>query len=463
MNKLHKKAFWIGFGDLANRAFYFFASIYLARTLGSEYYGLIVIAISILGYGFWFADLGLVNVAIREIAKPTENRLYGTKQIFNLKVFLGVVVFIISFLVIYSLNMPELDKSVLLGYMYSVIPYAILLEWYFNGKQYFGKVAISKMANGLVYFILVIILIKKPEDIRTVPYLYFTGALLTSIILGVYFLKEPTSEKITPTNNSYLDLLKTSSVVGVGWFFAQVVQLLPPIVIGIFLSVSDAGLYGAAYRLIIVVMLLDRIFVNLLLPNLSATWSIDKKLTQKRVNLALKLIVIGSTLLTLLLLINADFVVGLLYGAEYKESATILQYLSLFILFTFMNSLFSFGLVATGKDTAYLKTNIIGGTLATILIFVIAIIGTPEAVAASVSLSEFIMMILAFYWFNQTIKVSFIKVFSVMVATATICYLASIYFEVNFIVSSILSIIIIGLVSRLFGFIKLNDLKWLKI
>ncbi len=463
MGKLHQKAFWIGFGDIANRAFYFFASIYLARTLGADYYGLIVISISILGYSFWFSDLGLVNVAVREIAKPLENRIYGTKQILNLKVFLGIIVFILSFLVIYSLNMPELDKKVILGYMYSIIPYALLLEWYFNGKQNFGKVAISKFANGLVYFLLIIILIKKPADVETVPYLYFTGSAITSVVLGLFFFYEPKHEKTISGNKSYTDLLKTSSIVGVGWFFAQAVQLLPPIVIGIFLSVGDAGLYGAAYRIIIVVMLLDRIFVNLLLPNLSATWNFNKKQAEKHVNLALKLIIIGSTTLTLLLVLNANFVVGLLYGTEYQESANILKYLSFFIVFTFMNSSFSFGMLATGKDYDYLKSNIVGGVIATVLIFVIAIVGTPIAVAAAVSISEFFIMILAYFWFKRTIPVSFIKAGSITGLTAIGCYYLADYFDMHFILSSIMSVLVIALISGLTGLLRKEDFRWLKI
>ena len=47
--------------------------------------------------------------------------------------------------------------------------------------------------------------------------------------------------------------------------------------IGIFMSTSEAGLYGAAFRLILIGMLLDRLFVQLLIPNLSKQWVENKE------------------------------------------------------------------------------------------------------------------------------------------------------------------------------------------
>lgn len=462
MKKIQQKAFWIAFGDFSWRGFSFITSIYLARTLGTEYYGLIVIAISVLGYCFWFADLGLVNIAIREVAKEPEKRFFRAREIFNMKVFLGIVVFIFSFLIISNLDIELDNKNIVLAYLYSIIPYALMMEWYFNGRQQFGKVALSKAANGFVYFALVFLLIKKPDDITLVPYIYVTGTAIAAIILGVFAFFDKPFPLPSRGKNIYTDLLKTSSVLGIGWFFTQLVQLLPPILIGVFLSVSQAGLYGAAYRIIIIVMLLDRVFINLLLPNLSAIWSTDRSLAKERVNMVLKIIIAGGVMLTTLMAINAELVVSLLYGPDYAGSVIILKYLSLFILFTFMNSLFAFGLIATGKDREYLIANVIGGVISAILILSFAKFGSPTGVAISVTLSEFVMMGCAYYWFNKTIPVKFIKIFLILFATALFYFLLVSIYQIHFIVASVGSVFLLSFASWITGAIRINELVWLK-
>ena len=143
-DKLKEKAFWIALGDIAGRGLSFITSIYLARTLGSEFYGLITVAISILGYATWSTDLGLNNIGTRETAKEPSKRIFRVLEVFRLKLFLGIIVLVGATLVVSMIEMGDIEKQVILGYLYSIIPYMVLLEWYYSGKQQFGKIALSK-------------------------------------------------------------------------------------------------------------------------------------------------------------------------------------------------------------------------------------------------------------------------------------------------------------------------------
>ena len=155
MSKFKEKAFLIAIGDFGGRGLAFITSIYLARTLGTEFYGSITVAVSILGYATWSSDLGIINIGVREIAKDPEHRKFRAKELFNLKVVLSSIVLIISTIVISYIPIAELQKHVILGYLYSLIPYALLLEWYYSGKQEFGKLSLSRIVNGAVYLGLV--------------------------------------------------------------------------------------------------------------------------------------------------------------------------------------------------------------------------------------------------------------------------------------------------------------------
>jgi len=462
MSKIREKAFWIAVGDFGGRGLAFLTTIYLARTLGSEFYGLITVAVSVLGYATWGADLGLLNIGVREIAKEPEERIFRSKEIFNLKVILASSVLLIATIGISYTSISAIQKQIILGYLYSLIPYALLLDWYYSGKQHFGKLAFSKIINGAVYFGLVYWLITSAENVTLVPILYTVGITSAVVVLGTFSLTDKPFTLPTRGFSTYLKLIKTSSTIGLGGFFAQVVQLLPPILIGIFLSLKDAGIYGAAFRVIMIAMMLDRIFVNLLLPNLSSLWSSNKESAIQKVNMVLRLVIVGGALLTVLVVINAEQIILLLYGADFTGSIEILQVLSIFIFLTFINSLFSFGLIATNNDKKYFKATCIGGSISAVIISVFAINGTEISVSFAVVAAELILTASSYFWFKKVIPLEFFRPVMVIILISGLLFFGFKELDVHYIISSLISIILIPVLSWYTRVIRIGELNWLK-
>jgi len=462
MSKFKEKAFWIAIGDFGGRGLAFLTSIYLARTLGAEFYGLITVAVSILGYSTWGADLGLLNIGVREIAKDPSNRQFRAKEIFNLKIALAAFVLIITTTILSLIPIGELQKQVILSYLYSLIPYALLLDWYYSGKQEFGKLALSRIVNGAVYLGLVYWFVLSKDDISIVPLLYTFGITSAVLVLGIFSIIKNPFNLNSRGLKTYVSLFKNSSIVGFGEFFARVVQLLPPILIGIFLSLKDAGIYGAAFRVIIIAMMLDRIFVNLLLPNLASLWSSSKENAIERINMVVRLIIVGGTTLSLITAINAEHIILLLYGTDFIESVPILQILSVFILLTFLNSLFSFGLIATNSDRKYFFATSFGGTIAALVIVLFSIFGDSNLVAYSVLLSELILALSSYYWFMKVARIQVFRSLLIISISGLALFILFDLLEIHYLVSSLLCITIIPLLSWYTRVIQIGELNWLK-
>lgn len=462
MSRIREKAFWIAAGDFGGRGLAFLTTIYLARTLGAEFYGMITIAVSVLGYATWGADLGLLNIGVRETAKEPDERIFRAREIFNLKVILGTIVLLISAIVISYSSISAIQRQIILGYLYSLIPYALLLDWYFSGKQHFGKLAFSKILNGAVYLGLVYWLVESSENVTLVPVLYTLGITFSVVVLGTFALIDNPFTLPSRGLSTYKKLIKSSSIIGLGGFFAQVVQLLPPIMIGIFLSLKEAGIYGAAFRVIVIAMMLDRIFVNLLLPNLSSLWSSNKESAIQKVNMVLKLVIVGGSLLSILVAINAEQIIFLLFGSDFSSGTEILQVLSVFIFLTFLNSLFTFGLIATNNDKKYFKATCLGGIVSAIIISVFAINGTYESVSFSVVIAELILTGTSYFWFRKIIPVKLFRSLTILVVLSGALFFGFQYFEIHYIIASVLSIILIPVLSWNTRVIKIGELNWLK-
>lgn len=462
MSKFKEKAFWIAFGDFGGRGLAFLTSIYLARTLGTEFFGLITVAVAILGYAIWGADLGLLNIGVREIAKEPDHRKFRAKEIFNLKIALAAFVLIISTILLSYIPLGALQKQVILGYLYSLIPYALLLEWYYSGKQKFGKLALSRIINGAVYLGLVYWLVTSEDDVTMIPILYTIGITSAVVVLGTFSITDKPFKASARGLKTYLDLLKNSSIVGFGEFFARIVQLLPPILIGIFLSLKDAGEYGAAFRVIIIAMMLDRVFVNLLLPNLASLWSSNKKNAVQRINMVLRLIIVGGTLLSLLTAINAKQVILLLYGSDFIASIEILQILSVFILLTFLNSLFSFGLIATNNDKKYFLATSIGGCIAALIIVLFSTFGDSHLVAISVLAAELVLTLSSYFWFRKIATIQIIRALLIIISAGLVLFFLFDRYEVHYLIASLISLLVLPVLSWYTRVIRIGELNWLK-
>ncbi|MEQ9310413.1 MAG: oligosaccharide flippase family protein [Balneolaceae bacterium] len=462
MAKLTDKIARIALGDIVGRGLSFFTTIYLARTLGTESFGLIIISLSFLGYANWFADLGLTHIAGREIAKEPLKRVFRAREIFYLKIFMNFSVLgIFSFLLPFF-NIPEVQKDLILSFAFALIPFTFILEWYYNGRQHFGKIAFSKILNSAVYLILVMILIKSQEDLQKVPFLFITGTACSALFFMFFSIKDKAFELPTRGWEIYSDLLKSAFRVGSGTFFTQLLQLLPPILIGFFLSAKYAGIYGASIRIIFIAMMIDRIFVHLLLPNLASQWIENRTAAKINIISVSRILLLTAGSVSLFVAVASPLVIEIVYGTEYQESSFVLTVLCIFLFFTFLNSLFAFGLIAIGKDQQFFKSTLVSGIISTLLIVGASVTQTFDYVVYAVSFSEIVFMGFALYWFNKHIKLNIVAPILITLILGITLYLLTFQIQFPIILEAILVVLIfipLLLISRV---ANLNHFIWLK-
>jgi PST family polysaccharide transporter len=462
MTRLKQNALWILTGDLLGRGMSFIASIYLARTLGAEYYGLIIFAISILGYANWFSDMGLFQIGTREKAKPPEKRIYRIIEIFNLRLILGASVILASAFILYIVNIEVIQKKVLLGFMCSLVPYMFLMEWFYAGKQDFGKITLSKTIQGSVYLILIVLLVQSAKDIQLVPIFYTAGVLLASVSLGYFAFKDKPFSLPSRGKQIYPDLFKSSSVIGLGQLSAQVIQLLPPVLLGLFMSFELAGIYGVAFKVVILAMMIDRVFVQLLIPNLSSHWAVSKSATREKVSMIFRFVLCVGSVIALFTSLSSDQIILWMFSGEYNDSIELLKILSIFIGLTFINSLFSFGLIATNHDTEFFKATLKGGSLSAILLIISTYFGNLVFVTISVVLSELIIVGFVFLPFKKVFPLNYSKPFLYVISLTLFLYIIIQSLPLPPVINGLLASILL-----IFAMIRLNlltqgDIKWLK-
>lgn len=462
MNKSYTKAFWFFLGDAGVRVLGFITTILLARTLGTEAYGLITIAVAILGFASWFSDLGLNSLGTRTLSLPKKKRSYKTFEIFRIRIILGLFMLFIFSTFIWGTHFQSPSTGLVIQlFLLSLIPQSISLEWYFNGKQNYRWITISRLAQAAAYLLFIYLFITE-SGLLIVPILYFLSALLS---ISILFAVMPVRKKLKgywPSYPKVREMIISALPLGLGSLFSQVVIFMPPLVIGFYFGFHEAGIFGVAFKIILLFFLIDRFLIRLLLPELTNLWDENRTRLKKDLQRSIHWMLFSGTFFALLLNTGSDFFINMLFGEKYNESAILLNILTLFLPLVFVNSIFSYGIISSGYDTAYLRGGITGGIAAFFIILLITSVGSLTWVAWSVIIAELFVLI-SFYTevrklVDIDILVPMIRIISIAGLLLLLPYYGLIYYPLSFLLLPLLYIILIFMTRSM----TVNDLLWIK-
>ncbi|MBL1212795.1 MAG: oligosaccharide flippase family protein [Ignavibacteriae bacterium] len=393
--------------DFIVRLFGFFATAYLARTLGKEGFGLINIGLGILSYALIISIGGLNLLGVRKVAAGEPDLSFLTSKIILLRLLLSFLVFILFAVIIYFL-FDAISFTVSLMYLIYLFPAALLIEWYFQGKQRMGNIAAGKALGMGAYLILVLILIQSPDDILFTPIAWAFGVLINAVFL---FMMAAESDRPLLKNILKIDslgLLKESLPLAGASIIAQIVIMFPVIFIGITIGNADAGIYSAAFKIIVLILVLDRVFNALFFPKIVNHLNHMPDKVEDIFKTVLKIICFASTSIALIVLLIGEPVILLVFGEEYLSSVPLFQYLIGYFVLTLINSVFTYTLIGMHKEKVYTISLALGAAMFFVFgITITMIIGT---VGMAIGLVIFELSALTYMVLNlKEIKYSIVR------------------------------------------------------
>ncbi|MGF1671158.1 MAG: oligosaccharide flippase family protein, partial [Balneolaceae bacterium] len=372
-----------------------------------------------------------------------------------------VVSFLAASLFIWTVFGANFETAIILQlFILALIPHAMQIEWLYNGLQIFNRITYSRMLQAIVYLLLLYYL-AGPENLLLVPVFYTFSVLLAALLLLFLYEKKHLLNPFKTALGNIKLLIADGIKIGFGSLFAQFVILLPPLFIGYFLGNTHAGYYGAAFKLILLVMLFDRMITTLLLPNLSRLWKTKNVDTVTHLNILLKWAMTFSCTFALVLYFGSDRIIPLIFGEGFRQSAVILPVLSFFLPATFANSIFAYGLIATGNDSYYLKSAAKSGVFVFFILLFVSFIGNLSWISFAVVLSEITGMLFMYMYFIKVMKID-VQIPMIQISIFILVIMISVLFGIYHYAFSLFYIPIFYLILLfLFKTIKGSDLAWL--
>ena len=340
----------------------FFTLVFMARYLGVSSFGILSLALSISGIFAIIVDMGLGTLMIREISR---NKSIADKYIPNvilMKVILSVFTFGLVALLVYIIKYPVIVDVVIYILTISVIinAFTVIFTSIFQANQKMEYISISTIINSaslllgtligifyhlnIIYFAFIYIKVKFQIQSSLLPLIISLSEELSNILVFTFIILAYKSKykfsQIKIDWSFWKPTIKEAWPFGITSLSGLLYTYIDSIMLSILKGTVAVGLYSAAYRLMLMVIIIPITMNTVIFPVMSKHFR-SSNFTIKRINERYfkYMIIIGIPLgfgTTLL----ANKIILLIYGIVYTQSIIALQILIWTMVFTFIGASF---------------------------------------------------------------------------------------------------------------------------
>ncbi|MGA7160566.1 MAG: flippase [Bacteroidota bacterium] len=407
--KAHTKNIVSLFGfDAIARLLGFVSTTYLARVLGIGPFGTINLGLAVLSYGLIFSSPGLHTIGTRIISQGSNNDSAVIKQITAIRFILAFLTCVIMIAVSFLLLHDTMTRLVVILYSASILPFAFQIEWYYQGKQRVAALGASRATALFTFVLLIFLCVTSKRNILMVPVVYFVNVILNAAILFWIYRKDTQNVRhvVSPIHEAldWKSLLRQSLPVGAAAIIAQAVLNLPVILLGIYATSFDIGNFSAASKLIFFLLSIDRAVYILFYPLVARTIATTPHEVGSQVSRILNYMLMAILPVSVGGFVLARPVVALIFGSQYEDSVILVQILIFYFLFTILNSIFAFVVIAAGKEKSYSAVIIIVSSLLLVLLVPLTYYWKAPGASCGLVAGEFLMMVLMYFQCRKAIS-----------------------------------------------------------
>jgi O-antigen/teichoic acid export membrane protein len=336
-------------------------SMYTARYLGPERYGIISFALAFTSIFGVFTDIGLNTLTVREVAR---NKELAKKYFGNLLLLKIILALISSAIIVVAINFLGRDKSTIeVVYLISLSIIIGAFTGIFNSLfQAFERiefVSIGGLLNSVLMLLGAIFLINQGFGILGFACIYIfssTIVLVCSLIIANRNLLKPT---FAVDRELILPMIREAFPFGLTALSGMIYTYTDSIMLSIFQGNEVVGWYNASYRLVLMLLFIPNVINITIFPVMSRYFTSSevflKLLYAKYLKFLLILCIpigIGTTLI-------ADKIILFVFGEMFVNSIISLQILIWTIVITFAGAAFIKLLESTNKQRVVTKVSLI--------------------------------------------------------------------------------------------------------
>lgn len=448
--------------------FSFFITIYIARYLGTEGFGILSFALAFTGMFSVLADMGLNTFMVREVAREPAARDRYVTNIFLIKTLLAVLTLILIVVTINLLEYPP--ETILVVYILSL--YIILnslggiFNSIFQAYQQMEWQSIGTILNSALLLGVVLMAIYLNLDVVA----FASSYLLVSAVVLIYSFLIYIWKFHLPQFR--VDLAFWHPTLGEAWhfglisIFSTVYVWIDTLILSLFQGNEAVGIYNAAYRLVLVYLFIPTVFNMSIFPVMSRFFIDAQDSLKRTVEKYFDFMILIGTPLAVGTALLAPEIIMFIFGDQYTGAIIALQILVWSILFIFLNSPF-FQLMSS-IDRQQTLTRIVAICMVVNIVLNLIFIPRYSYVAASIItvITEFLAFILTLHSVRKLgyhILTAKMKLIGKVVLVSGLTGLVILYFpEFNLILTIIAAVLTYLVLIYLTKCVQREDIRLVK-
>lgn len=301
---------------------------YLARILGVEHMGLLALGLACVMYCSTISDWGFNVYTTKDIAQHRDDKLKVAQlfwSTFNAKLVMGCATLAILLLVTWF--NPAWHALFFIVLANSTVLFGQLLSfgWLMQGFEKLGKTAVISTVGQLCSIPLTFLLVKSPEDTWLAALIPGVVAFITAIITLTFVVKMQVIGFYRFEPKEIMQRIKDSLHVFLAIFGANMFNNINVLILASMTSTYMVGLYNGADRLKKAANSVPEQIGNAFFPRVSHLFHKDRAAAIAATRKSISLSFLLSVFIVVFTFFFADFIVRILLGADFHNSADVLR------------------------------------------------------------------------------------------------------------------------------------------
>lgn len=397
--KIVKNTAYLALGKFLGTAIGLITIALILRYLSPDDYGRYTTIIAFIMLFGTITDFGLNLTTTQDISLPGADAGRTIANVFTLRLManFALIALLPLILFFFPYEAPVKQGILITTILFFSLSLFQVLSSYFQKTLEAGWVALSELAGKIIVLAMTLWAIGHNWPLLAILATVAAGGVGQLLVLLIF-----TAKRIHL--RLAFDWLVWQRIILKTWPIALSVILTTiyfkgdTIILSLTRPYADVALYGAAYKILEVLIALPILFMGLVLPHLARSWAEDNKegwqsMFQKSWD--------GLCLVTLPLvaggIVLAKPIISLIAGSGYDASAQIMQILMLATGIIFLGSLFTHAIVALNQQKAMIKFYLITAVIAVILYIKFIPIYSYYAAAGITVLAELLIALSAAY------------------------------------------------------------------
>ncbi len=327
---------WLGLAEVVSRGLGFITTIILARRLGTGAFGDYIVASAAAGYALILAVPGGETLGVRvRRQQPDDREVLASLLQLRLIGSFGACVALIGGA--YALPVTTIQRELLLLHALLLPGLMLNVAFVMQAEELMTVPALGRILQSALYALGVALLVWSSDDVYYVPML-LGAAMLVHAVVTVGRVKRLSELRMVSLfhhhGSRFRDLFRSAVPIALSSLLIAVYYSMDAIMLGLMRSSEEAGMYGAAYRIVLLIVGGGALLYQVFMPRLA-----DSDLVARR-EAHRKLVRIMSTIGMLaggVLAVFSEWILVSLYGAACRPATPALMILGGVVTLVFVN------------------------------------------------------------------------------------------------------------------------------